>query len=108
MIRSMYSLSTALGPVRHAARGCLRQRCVGRLLWARVRWCEHRRAVYVQVIGVVAGLYAAIASFVLELVDVLLGLRVSTDEETEGQISPSTTSAATPRSRLADGPGRPI
>jgi len=40
----------------------------------------------VQVIGVVAtGLYAAIASFVLlKLVDVLLGLRVSTDEETEG------------------------
>jgi len=42
--------------------------------------------LYVQVIGVVAtGLYAAIASFVLlKLVDVLLGLRVSTDEETEG------------------------
>ena len=32
------------GPVRHAARSCLRQRCVGRLLWAGVRWCEHRRA----------------------------------------------------------------
>ena len=40
--------------------------------------------LYVQVIGVVAtGLYAAIASFVLlKLVGVLLGLRVSTDEET--------------------------
>ena len=40
----------------------------------------------VQVVGVLAtGIYAAIASFVLlKLVDVLLGLRVSSDEETEG------------------------
>ena len=42
--------------------------------------------LYVQVVGVLAtGLYAAIASFMLlKLVDVLRGLRVSSDEETEG------------------------
>ena len=40
----------------------------------------------IQATGVIAtGLYTAIASYViLKLVDVVLGLRVSVDEETEG------------------------